>query len=197
MGTRITAYWTKWRDLCTKYGDMCWYCGEEAATTIDHVIPHSYDTNSDIDNLRPACPLCNCLASDKMFPSAEEKRWYILDKLRHRHDLRHAFCTECGIAFAYRLHGPSLFLCPECYDLEYGTKLSQRRAWIEWVALHAEAGWPIAVYRRAGEMYRDNGCRGGHKFLVLCLMDAMRQEEAKYKIATKEIESFAVRIPTT
>jgi len=179
MSTRITAYWSKWRDLTTIYGDMCFYCRMEAATTIDHVLPYSYAVNNELYNLRPACALCNCIAGDKIFETVEDKCAYILDRLKHRKDLRHAFCTECGIAFIYREQSPSLFLCPECYDLDQGKAFySLTRMWRDWLRLHVKAGWSPDVYRRAGKMYRSNG-RGSHKFLVQCLIQSLREEEAR------------------
>jgi hypothetical protein len=186
-------YWSKWRDLCVKYGDMCFYCREEAATTLDHVLPYSYAIVNEIDNLRPACALCNCIASDKIFESVDAKRYYILDQLRRRHDLRHAFCTECGIAYTYRTHSPSLFLCPECYDLEYGTDWQSRAAWRAWLTLHEEAGWFIDVYREAGNFYRKHRFSGNRKFLTECLITALRNKEAR---ELREVE-LSIRIPTT
>jgi hypothetical protein len=177
---RITDYWTKWKQLREMYGDMCFYCYEEAATTMDHVLPYSYEVINDLYNLRPACALCNSIVSNKIFKSVEEKRWYILDKLKQRHKLRHAFCTECGIAFIYRQHSPSLFLCPECYDLQYDTKQASRKGWKEWLELHDEAQWFSEIYREAGNKYRQNQCRGGHAYLVKCLLEAMRHVETKY-----------------
>ena len=81
---RISCYWTKWKKLVERYGDMCFYCDEHVATSIDHVIPYSYVDNDELDNLRPACALCNCIAGDKMFESDLEKRWYILGKRKSR-----------------------------------------------------------------------------------------------------------------
>jgi hypothetical protein len=179
MAGRITKYWSKWRELTMTWGDMCFYCRVEAATTIDHVIPYSYAADDDIENLRPACPLCNSLASDKMFQSADEKRWYILGKLKRRHDLRHAFCTECGIAYIYREQSPSLFLCPECYDLDKGTNYAAMSSWCDWLKLHERAGWHPEIYRRAGRMYRDNHGLQSHKFLVQCLLESLHEEEAR------------------
>jgi hypothetical protein len=179
MSGRITKYWSKWRELAMMYGDMCFYCGKEAATTIDHVIPYSYAVDNDIENLRPACALCNCIASDKMFQDVYEKKWYILGKLKHRHDLRHAFCTECGIAYIYREHCPSLFLCPECYDLGNDTDYADFSGWHDWLRLHVQAEWHPDIYRRAGQVYRANRSLQSHKFLVQCLVQSLHEEEAR------------------
>ena len=45
-----------------KYGGRCAYCGREIAYTemqIDHLIPKRSGGKDDIDNLMPACRLCN------------------------------------------------------------------------------------------------------------------------------------------
>ena len=177
--SRITAYWSKWRLLCMKFGDMCYYCHEEAATTLDHVMPVSYAVNHDLDNLRPACSLCNAIASDKVFPTEDDKRWYIQAERKKHHGLRHCFCNDCGIAYVYREQSPSLFLCAECYDIEYGTGYAKSSSWQDWIRLHAEAGWYIDIYRRAGKMYRGNRGAQSRRFLNSCLVAAMRAIEAE------------------
>jgi hypothetical protein len=146
---RITAYWTKWKELTLRYGDMCFYCGEEAATSIDHVLPYSYAVVNSIENLRPACAMCNCIAGDKMFDSDTEKKWYILSKRNRRHDknMRYCTCTECRAPYIYRMHSPSLFMCPECYDEEYGTHYATSKTWDSWLALLADAQMWIDIFR--------------------------------------------------
>lgn len=176
--SRITAYWTKWKELTLRYGDMCFYCGEEAATSIDHVLPYSYAVVNSIENLRPACALCNCIASDKIFESDIEKKWYILGKRNRRHDknMRHCTCTVCCAPYIYRTHSPSPFMCAECYDEEYGTEYSQLSVWSEWLKLLAEAHLWIDIFH----IYKDlsGKVRGGATSPEL-MMEAMRLMEAK------------------
>jgi len=184
---RMRGYWSKWRELTEMFGDLCFYCHDEAATSIDHVLPYSYAVDNSIENLRPACALCNCLASNKMFDSVEAKTAYILDKRRNRAALRRATCTECGVPYTYRTHGPSLFLCAECYDLEYGTRHHDRASWQDWLALLDTAGIQIEIHRLAGRLFRD-GRRNDPKWLRRCIITAMRQIEAR------EIELDAVGV---
>lgn len=179
MSQRITAYWAKWQLLATIFGDMCFYCGEGAATVLDHVLPYSYDQNSDIDNLRPCCALCNSLASDKIFESIEDKRQYLLDKRRRRRQTYHTTCCECGVPFIYREQSLSQFLCPECYDLEYGTHEAERKTWRDWLCLLKEANMFIEIYRMAGKMYRDHRSLQKRNFLNQCLIAATRTYEAE------------------
>lgn len=76
-----------------KRENICAYCGDWA-NTLDHVIPISYlsssDRNkianySDDSNLVEACRECNCLASNMVFDSIDEKRAYIQEKLEMRY----------------------------------------------------------------------------------------------------------------
>jgi hypothetical protein len=84
----------KTEDICI---DKCVYCGDDA-TTKDHVIPVSFykDTKrtsnsryltSDYgkENLVDCCSECNCIASNKVFDSIDEKRDYIQDKLSRKY----------------------------------------------------------------------------------------------------------------
>ena len=64
---RVMTYKKWWNELTERYGDFCFYCRKEIATTIDHVVPYSWDEDNSIENLVPACGLCNSLASDKIF----------------------------------------------------------------------------------------------------------------------------------
>jgi hypothetical protein len=173
-----------------KFGNMCYYCHEEAATTLDHVLPASYYTIHDIDNLRPACALCNSIASDKVFPTEDDKRWYILDQRKKNHKLRHCFCTNCGIAYIYREQSPSLFLCAECYDIEYDTGYAGLSSWKNWIELHAEAGWHIDIYRRAGKLYRESLRSHSRALLNSCLVAAMRSIEAE-QLGDEQLSVYA------
>jgi hypothetical protein len=44
---------------------LCTYCGQEAQTTFDHVIPMSKGGPSDMGNMVPVCKSCNSSKSDK------------------------------------------------------------------------------------------------------------------------------------
>ncbi len=144
---RNVQYRQKWNELIEYYGSTCYYCRKEIATTIDHVVPYSWDQDNDIENLVPACALCNSLASNKMFDSVEHKRQYILGERKKRTNQR-AICVDCMLPFTYRTHSPSLFLCAECYDAEYGTQYSQARQWHKWIIQLGAAGIPAEAHRR-------------------------------------------------
>jgi hypothetical protein len=146
MNNRRTTYKKRWKELIEYYGARCFYCRKEIATTIDHVVPYSWDGVNDIENLVPACVLCNCIASDKMFDSVEHKRQYILKQRAKRSNMR-AICLECLLPFNYRRHSPSIFLCAECYDIEYGTKSSKTKEWDKWLYQLRQAGIPVEAHR--------------------------------------------------
>lgn len=181
---RMPGYWAKWSELTAMFGNMCFYCGEEIATSIDHVLPHSYVVDDSIENLRPSCALCNSLASDKMFDDVYAKRSYILGKRQHRRQLRRCTCSECGVPYIYRTHGKSLFVCPECYDLDWGTDYHTRNVWKAWLDLLETAEILIEVHRLAGDIFRDHGLRGG---LMPCLIEAMQT------LAKREGASVAIK----
>jgi hypothetical protein len=187
---RITSYWQKWKALTTVHGDLCFYCRSEVATCLDHVLPYSYTDNDDASNLRPSCALCNVLVSDKVFASVADKTAYILERRRRRGGLRQSVCCTCGVPYVYREQSPSLFMCPECYDREYDTKLSSRKTWQKWLQLLSDAGMFIWIYRRAGDLHR--GLRQhGAIFLRMCLVQAIQELEAK-ELRGVEIDSNAV-----
>lgn len=144
---RDKRYSKRFYELIDMYGRVCFYCREEISTTIDHVIPISWDQDSEIENLVPACALCNCIAGDRIFDSVEHKRQYILKKRKSKR-LRRALCADCFLPFEYRVMSPSLFLCAECYDLKYRTEYSQRTVWKEWLKLLDSAGIYVFAHRR-------------------------------------------------
>lgn len=144
---RSIEYRKFWKELTDYHGNNCFYCRKEVATTIDHVVPYSFDQDNSIENLVPACVLCNCLASNKHFESVEHKRQYILRE-RAKRSNRTVICTECLLPFTYRQHSPSLFICAECYDLEYGTSLSRSLEWGRWIKLLRSAGIPAEAHRK-------------------------------------------------
>jgi HNH endonuclease len=147
MKSRRDTYKKRWRELIEYYGARCYYCRKEIATTIDHVVPYSWDAVNDIDNLVPACVLCNCLAGDKVFDDVEEKRRYILQQRSKRANMR-AICTECLLPFGYRSHSPSMFLCAECYDVEHDTHLARKPEWNRWLRQLRLAGIPVEAHRK-------------------------------------------------
>ena len=132
MKRRAWTYRKHWDQLIDLYGRLCFYCRDEVATTIDHVVPWSHDYDSSIENLVPACLLCNLVAGDKHFDDVDQKRQFILSR-RRRRNLRRAICVDCFLPFSYRIHSPSLLLCAECYDEEYGTRRSTSREWDRWL----------------------------------------------------------------
>lgn len=147
MSERSTTYKKRWRELIDYYGARCFYCHKEMATTIDHVVPYSWDADNAIENLVPACALCNAIAGDKVFDDVEQKRQYILGQRAKRTNMR-AICVECLLPFTYRAHSPSMFLCAECYDLEYSTCLAQSMEWTRWIFQMRRAGIAAEAHRR-------------------------------------------------
>ena len=154
MNNRRMTYKKRWKELIDYYGPRCFYCRKEIATTIDHVVPYSWDAVNDIENLVPACSLCNCIAGDKMFDDVDEKRRYILQQRSKRNNMR-AICTECLLPFNFRSHSPSMFLCAECYDSEYGTKLSRTPEWSRWLGNLRLAGIPAEAHRHMKDRMKD------------------------------------------
>ena len=145
---RNISYRKHWKSLIERFGTLCFYCREEPSCCIDHVVPYSYSECNEIDNLVPCCTLCNVLASDKVFDSLEEKTGYILSK-RKGYKNRRALCADCLLPYHYRVHSPSLLLCAECYDDEYDTELSNRRAWKDWINTLIIAGINPDAHRYA------------------------------------------------
>lgn len=148
MRNRSRSYRKHWGRLVEMHGALCFYCREEIATTIDHITPWSWDFDDEITNLVPACPLCNMLASDKLFESVEHKRQYILNRRRNRKN-RRCICTVCLLPYGYRTMSPSLFLCAECYDKEYETKYSHRPSWAQWLTELTDADIDPSAHRYA------------------------------------------------
>ena len=130
------------------------------------------------------------LPANKMFDSAEAKRIYILQRRKDRGKTRICSCTECAMPYTYREHSPSLFLCAECYDLEYHTKYGLFNGWQDWLKLCETALIFPAVHRLAGQYYR--GGPHSKQWLHECLRQAMRTIEAK-EIAESRPEYEVVR----
>lgn len=146
MANRSMTYKKYWKDLIDIYGARCFYCRQEVATTIDHVVPYDWDGDNKIENLVPACILCNSLAGDKIFEDVEHKRQYILMKRKDRHSMR-SICTDCLIPFSYRIHGCSMFLCPECDAQNKDEEFKPNKEWIRWIDELKNAGIPIEAHR--------------------------------------------------
>lgn len=142
---RTVSYRKYWDILIDLHGSLCFYCGEEGATQIDHIVPWSWDGDDSIDNLVPACAWCNMHAYNKVFSDVWEKRNYILSK-RKKHQ-RRSTCTRCELPFVYKEHSSSPFLCPECYDREYETSERKRTSWKKWLDVLDLAGFVIDAHR--------------------------------------------------
>lgn len=136
---RVYTYKKWWDDLVSMYGHLCFYCRKDIAATIDHVVPYSWDQDNFIDNLVPACSLCNCIAGNKIFDNVDLKRIYIV-KHREKYKNKRAICAECLLPYSYRIHSPSLFLCASCYDQEYDTDYANRKQWETWILELFDAG---------------------------------------------------------
>ena len=88
------ASFSKNRELTSKISTKCAYCGV-FADTVDHVIPVSFLYSTErknnlphhkrIGNIVIACNECNILASNKVFPTFEAKKFYILGKVEERY----------------------------------------------------------------------------------------------------------------
>lgn len=145
---RSMKYKKYWDELIERYGNLCFYCRQEIAVVIDHVVPYCWDFDNSIENLVPACSLCNSIANDRMFETVFQKQAYIL---RHREKYKNvrAICTNCLLPYSYRTHSPSLFLCAECYDKEYDTNYSDRKEWSTWIKELKAANVYIEAHREA------------------------------------------------
>lgn len=60
---------------------LCAYCGEVAATTVDHLVPRDRGGEDDLANLRPACRDCNTRKANRLFSCQETAtRWLTVTK---------------------------------------------------------------------------------------------------------------------
>ena len=153
--SRIGSYEYRkyWRELIEHHGPRCFYCGLVLATDIDHVIPYSHSKDNSVDNLVPACSSCNSIAGDRLFSDVNEKRKYILSRREEKEDGHDAVCSSCLMPFIGRIHSPSIFLCAECYDLEYGTKYTKQKRWKQWVIQLQQAGTNVNKHASARELF--------------------------------------------
>lgn len=172
---RRTSYKKHWKALIEEFGNKCVYCKQEVATCIDHILPYDWDGNNSIENLVPSCSLCNSIASDKVFESFEQKKQYILSR---RKDAERAICIDCLLPYTYRLHSPSLFMCPECYDEEDGTNYSGSASWKKWLTLLSEADVYIDAHRTM--KHKTEGYK--RKFKLEVLLDEYIRKEAELEI---------------
>ena len=95
---------------------LCQYC-TDWASTVDHILPHSFGGTDDPDNLVAACRFCNNKASDKVFDSFQEKYDYLqqfrsekIKRLRRKI----CICPDCGELFEWRRNGATAVLCLMC-----------------------------------------------------------------------------------
>lgn len=155
MYYRRQTYRKHWKELISFYGSLCFWCREEPATCIDHVVPYSWDQDNSIENLVPSCALCNAIAGSKVFDGIEHKRQYILNRKERKGKLgkRMLRCQECLLPYVQYEHSPSLCLCPECYDREYGTEHTKMGHWQDWLRLLAAAGIEHEAHRQARTHY--------------------------------------------
>jgi len=154
---KARAYRNKWAAIVEIYGPNCVYCHNQPATQIDHVIPVSYIDCNRIENLRPACAWCNLLAGSQVFETFDDKYEWLREERysRRRNKNLRTICTVCRLPYQRPLHSPSLFLCAECNDYEYHTRLASRRVWREWLALLNEARIIVECHREFGRTVRD------------------------------------------
>lgn len=138
----LSKYREAWALLTDVYGERCAYCHKMIATQIDHVIPYSYSRYHGIENLRPCCPWCNLLASDRVFEGFEEK-YEFLRQERKSNKRRMLTCSTCLLPYYSMLH-QSFCLCPRCYAIEYQEAQPREKQWREWLKTLSAAG---VVYR--------------------------------------------------
>jgi len=167
---RSYHYRKHWDDLIEMHGRTCFYCRDQIATCIDHVVPLSWDNDNDFNNLVPVCMFCNALAGSKHFEDIDQKRQYILSRRKYKRT-RRATCTDCMLPFAYRIHSPSLFLCAECYDEEYETEMAERTEWQRWLGELREAEIEPDAHRYAKGNVKINKKGGSKKKFIKKLLE--------------------------
>ena len=97
----------------------CVYC-DEPALEVDHILPWSWNGDDSEENLVASCRDCNSIASNKIFPSFQDKKEYILTirstlKWQKKFRARTSICTSCKQKFNPLSRGASRFLCSKCY----------------------------------------------------------------------------------
>jgi hypothetical protein len=174
---RKWKYRKYWDELVEIYGTTCFYCREEIAVVIDHVVPWSWDNDNNIENLVPSCVLCNHIACDKIFNDVEQKRQFILSRRKNK-KLRRAICMDCMLPFSYREHSPSLLLCAECYDLEYNTARSKTKRWDDWIKIIELSGMIPEAHRKLRDnlwRFKPQDRKGKVQYLVDLYDEQIRQ----------------------
>ena len=64
-------------------GGICVYCGNPCEV-IDHIDPWCHSADNSVDNLVPACTICNAIAGGKVFDSGLAKQRYILAQRKRK-----------------------------------------------------------------------------------------------------------------
>jgi hypothetical protein len=150
--TRKAIGLSKWSQLRSLYGDLCFYCSQELAQSVDHVLPTSEGGTNDIWNLRPCCMWCNQHASNKVFESVEEKREFLIEKRRANRRLAvQTLCTTCLLPFQRPHMTSSLFECPICNPESCDDK--QMREWNRFMDTLQRAGFIFSIHRDIRKMY--------------------------------------------
>lgn len=67
----------------------CFYCGVINGNCRDHVVPHSYYSNSryrkyETGQMVPACNQCNITLSNHLFPTLQARAAYLLAKYKNK-----------------------------------------------------------------------------------------------------------------
>ena len=186
---RSYHYRKYWDELIATHGKTCFYCRDQIATCVDHIVPFSWDRDNDINNLVPACMFCNALAGNRHFDDVEHKTQYILSRRKYKRS-RRAICIECLLPYAYRIHSPSLFLCAECYDEEYDTEFSERDEWQKWLRELREADIEPDAHRHAKAHVRiGKKGMGKKKFIKKMLYYYDQLEETRLANPKTDIET--------
>ena len=107
-------------DVLERDDFTCVYC-ENPGIEVDHILPWDWNGNDSEENLVACCRDCNSIAGDKIFPSFQEKKDYILivrssSRWQKKFKARTSICTSCKKTFNPRAKGASRFLCSKCYD---------------------------------------------------------------------------------
>jgi hypothetical protein len=71
-------------DYSQKSGNVVGPIQGELAYHVDHVIPVAAGGTNNLNNLVIACPICNLIASSKVFPSLMAKKLFVLNVRRNR-----------------------------------------------------------------------------------------------------------------
>lgn len=188
MYRRSSSYRNKWETLCDIFGNICVYCHVMPATTIDHVMPVSYRECHDLDNLRPACFWCNVFAGSRKFDNFNDKYWWmqkhLSGKIQRKIIVNRTTCATCWLPYQRPYHTQNMFLCPECYDLEYEAHLSDRTRWRDWLLVLEIARINVDGHREFG-----NFCRTMHGLTAKEKADVFGTIQASYlsELAVKPV----------